>query len=376
MKCVLFYHAFTSCWNNGNAHFLRGILRELAARGHEVLALEPAGGWSRSNLEQEQGNLPAERFAQAFPDVTSVSYDAAFDHRAALDDADVVIMHEWTDPRLVAEIGAIRRAGGKFRLLFHDPHHPAVSAHADIAALPLEAYDAVLAFGETLRRRYEALGWGRRAFTWHEAADTTIFRPMPNITAKKDLVFIGNWGDGERTQELVEFLIEPSRRLDLTGTVHGVRYPEAAVALLRGARLHYTGWIANMDAPEVFARHRVTIHVPRRPYVETLPGIPTIRVFEALAAGIPLVSAPWDDIENLFRPGDDFLVARDGTEMTAHLRALVNEPDRAAALAAQGLARIRERHTCAHRVDELFAILAKIDGADLGPQPQGLEAVS
>lgn len=376
MRFVLYTHSLVSDWNHGNAHFLRGILRELAARGHDVLALEPAGGWSRSNLEQEQGNLPAERFAQAFPDLTSVSYDAAFDHRAALDGADVVIVHEWTDPRLVAEIGALRRAGGKFRLMFHDTHHRAVSAHADIAALPLEAYDAVLAFGEALRRRYEALGWGRRAFTWHEAADTTIFHPMPNITAKKDLVFIGNWGDGERAQELVEFLIEPARRLDLTGTVHGVRYPEAAVALLRGTRLHYTGWIANMDAPEAFARHRVTLHVPRRPYVETLPGIPTIRVFEALAAGIPLVSAPWDDIENLFRPGEDFLVARDGTEMTAHLRALVNEPDRAAALAAQGLARIRERHTCAHRVDELIAILAKIDGADLGPQPQGLEAVS
>jgi spore maturation protein CgeB len=43
-----------------------------------------------------------------------------------------------------------------------------------------------------------------------------------------------------------------------------------------------------------------------------LPGIPTIRVFEALACGIPLVSAPWDDAEGLFRPGEDFLVARDG----------------------------------------------------------------
>jgi spore maturation protein CgeB len=40
-----------------------------------------------------------------------------------------------------------------------------------------------------------------------------------------------------------------------------------------------------------------------------LPGIPTIRVFEALACGIPLVSAPWDDSEHLFRPGEDFLVA-------------------------------------------------------------------
>ena len=37
-----------SCWNHGNAHFLRGVLRELIARGHDVRAFEPANGWSRA----------------------------------------------------------------------------------------------------------------------------------------------------------------------------------------------------------------------------------------------------------------------------------------------------------------------------------------
>ncbi|MDT8266814.1 glycosyltransferase, partial [Roseomonas sp. DSM 102946] len=91
-----------------------------------------------------------------------------------------------------------------------------------------------------------------------------------------------------------------------------------------GAR--FRGWLPNARAPEVFARHLATVHVPRRFYVEMLPGIPTIRVFEALACGIPLVSAPWQDSEGLFRPGQDFLVARDGTEMTRHLAALCDDP--------------------------------------------------
>ena len=82
--------------------------------------------------------------------------------------------------------------------------------------------------------------------------------------------------------------------------MRGVRYPETALAALRGTSLHYGGWVANVDVPALFARHRMTIHVPRRPYVTALPGIPTIRVFEALACGIPLVSAPWHDEERLF----------------------------------------------------------------------------
>jgi spore maturation protein CgeB len=106
-----------------------------------------------------------------------------------------------------------------------------------------------------------------------------------------------------------------------------------------------------------FATHRVTVHVPRRPYVEHLHGIPTIRPFEAMACGIPLVSAPWEDAEGLFRAGDDYLVARDRHEMERHLRAVLEDSDLAAHLARNGRERILERHTCAHRVDELLAIV-------------------
>jgi spore maturation protein CgeB len=174
-----------------------------------------------------------------------------------------------------------------------------------------------------------------------------------------DLVWIGNWGDNERSAELREFLIEPVADLRLRATIHGVRYPDAAKARLRRAGIAYKGWLPNAEAPRAFARHFVTVHVPRRPYVRELPGIPTIRPFEALACGIPLVSAPWDDAERLFRPGD-FLWARDGEEMRAHLRALVADPAMRAEQARRGLETIQARHTCRHRVDELLTILDEL----------------
>jgi spore maturation protein CgeB len=211
-----------------------------------------------------------------------------------------------------------------------------------------------------LRERYLRAGWGARVFVWHEAADDTLFRPMPEIEATDDLIWIGNWGDDERSEEISSFLIQPAGRLGLTGIVHGVRYPATALAALRASGLAYGGWIANADVPKAFARHRVTMHIPRRPYVKALPGIPTIRVFEALACGIPLISAPWSDTEELFRPGRDFLFAKDGNKMTALLRQVINDRDLAQALAASGLETIEKRHTCRHRVDELFSILRQI----------------
>lgn len=374
MHIVLYTHSLVSDWNHGNAHFLRGILSELAARGHSTLALEPETGWSRTNLLKDQGDAPITLFARRFPDLRVATYGPDTDHEALVDGAGVVIVHEWTEPGIVALLGALRRRGAHFLLLFHDTHHRAVSETASLAALPIDGYDGVLAFGEALRERYIAHGWGRRVFTWHEAADTRLFRPLPPPDDRDDLVWIGNWGDDERAGELDAFLVGPARALGLTGTVHGVRYPPHALEAFQTTRLAYRGWLANALVPEVFARHRMTVHIPRGPYVTALPGIPTIRVFEALACGIPLVCAPWDDAEGLFAP-TDFLRARTGEEMRDHLLALSRDPALRDDLAASGLATIRARHTCAHRVDELLAILARCGQDAPTDQPSPAETV-
>ncbi|WP_105419158.1 glycosyltransferase [Neorhizobium sp. T25_27] len=359
MKFIFYTHSLISDWNHGNAHFLRGVMRDLIRRGHEAFALEPQDSWSRANLLKEQGPVAVQKFRETFPELTAQIYDGDFDHEAAIADADVIVVHEWTEPELVERIGRIRRNGGRFTLIFHDTHHRAVSAESDIAGLRLADYDAVLAFGETLRQRYLKAGWGRAVFAWHEAADDTLFHPRPEIARTGDLTWIGNWGDDERSAEIMEFLVRPAKALKLDATVRGVRYPEHALEELGQAGIAYGGWIANAEAPLAFARHKATVHIPRRPYVENLPGIPTIRVFEALACGIPLISAPWNDVENLFQPETDYLVARNGEQMTRLLRDVLSDPDLSESLTASGLATIRARHTCRHRVDELLFILSQ-----------------
>ncbi|MGE3293921.1 MAG: glycosyltransferase [Geminicoccaceae bacterium] len=359
MRIVLFCHSLASCWNHGNAHFLRGIARELTIGGHEVRAFEPADGWSRRNLVTDHGPAAADSWRSCYPELSSESYGGMPDLEHALDGADLVLVHEWNPPELVAAIGRHRRRGGDYVLLFHDTHHRAVSDPGAIRSFALEDYDGVLAFGACLRERYLAAGWADRVWTWHEAADTTVFRPQPASGITADLVWIGNWGDGERAEELGHYLIEPVRRLGLRADVHGVRYPESALPSLADADISFRGWLPNHEVPAVFASHAVTVHVPRRPYVEALPGIPTIRVFEALACGIPLVCAPWQDSEGLFPEGAFLRV--DGTEaMTRSLHAVLHDPDLRRGLITNGLTAIRDRHSCSHRVDELLSIFATI----------------
>lgn len=361
MRVAFFYHSIVSDWNHGNAHFLRGVARELIARGHTVSVFEPRDGWSRRNLTEQYGTKPIEEFRRVFPEVTSTLYDPEdFDVERTLDGVQLVLVHEWNDPRLVRRIGLVRARSRSFRLLFHDTHHRSATAPREMARYDLRHYDGVLAYGEILSRTYLERGWAENAWTWHEAADVRLFRPLLGRERAGDLAWIGNWGDGERTAELEEFLLEPARALGLSGSVFGVRYPDDAREAMARAGLPYRGWVANHRVPEIFARHAVTVHIPRRPYVEALPGIPTIRPFEALACGIPLVCSRWDDVEGLFTPGEDFLVAHDGDEMRVLLDRVLRDRELARHLAQHGRRTVLERHTCGHRVDELLAVAAEL----------------
>jgi spore maturation protein CgeB len=360
MKIVYFTHSLLSCWNHGNAHFLRGVLRALKSQGHQVMAFEPRHGWSLANLTRDHGEVAILPFRRAYPELASRFYDDTDDPAELCAGADLVIVHEWNDPALVRRIGELRRHGAPFTLLFHDTHHRAVSDPNAIRAFDLSFYDGVLAYGGSLAEVYRQWGWGNRVFVWHEAADVSVFHPPPEEDRRSGVVWIGNWGDGERSAEITNYLLRPSCKAGLDIDIYGVRYPRVAFDTLSSFGAVYHGWLANVAVPTVFAHHLVTVHVPRRFYVEALPGIPTIRVFEALACGIPLVSAPWNDAEGLFRTGSDYLVGRNEAEMTRHLLTLQEEPDLRVSLVRHGLETIRARHTCAHRAIELLKIVEHI----------------
>jgi spore maturation protein CgeB len=361
MRVVLLCHSLLSDWNHGNAHFLRGVMSELAARGHTIRVFEPRDAWSVENLVADHGEAPLAAFRAAYPMIDPVRYDRDhLDVARALDGADLVLVHEWNDPELVRRIGEHRASGGRYRLFFHDTHHRLVTDPEAIARFDLSGYDGVLAFGRALRDLYLSRGLTGRAFIWHEAADARVFYPRPP-RPRWDVVFIGNYGDGERAAELEEHFIGPVRDLRLSAAVFGVRWPAEARAALARAGIAYEGWSSNFRVPEIYARARLAVHVPRRPYAATLPGVPTIRPFEALACAMPLVSAPWEDREGLFTPRSDYVIAPDGAATRRALCALLDDPAAAAALASHGRATILARHTCAHRVDELLAIAKGLD---------------
>jgi spore maturation protein CgeB len=364
MKIVFFVHSIISDWNNGHAHFLRGLATALIRQGHEVLFCERTHNWSTENLVHDNGAVTIVKFARLFPQLCIETYQGGDHIIDEVDNltqgADLVIVHEFNEPETVGAASLLRNKRRDFVLLFHDTHHRAVSVPHQIARLNLAHYDGVLAFGKSLAEVYRARFDIQPVWVFHEAADVTIFHPLKD-DKYHDLVWIGNWGDDERSEEIRGYLIDSARLLKrLCFAVYGVRYPQDAIAALTDAGISYQDWTPNFHVPQVFAQAKMTIHLARNLYRHRLAGIPTIRPFEALACGIPLISAAWADREGLFRAGKDYLVAESPEEMRRTIARLAEDDDARARLAANGLETIRSHHTCDHRAQELIEIYSEL----------------
>lgn len=362
LRIRIFAHSLVSDWNHGNAHFLRGLSRALIRLGHEVRSYEELGAWSLSNLmkyETETAIAAVDEFRRIYPELDIHFYqnDSTFDpfFEDELKDIDLVLIHEWNEPWMVNKVLALREKYG-FRALFHDTHHRAYTRPAEILRFHLHKVDGVLAFGEAIRHIY-ADGFGvPRVWTFHEAADAEIFAPC-SASRNVDVLWIGNWGDDERTQELMEFLVRPAANLPSCKTVaYGVRYPEEVLQQLRTAGIEYRGYLPNLRTPAAYNESAISLHVPRRQYANGLSGIPTIRVFEALSCGVPLLCSPWSDAEGLFRPGQDYICVPDGVSMHGEIEHMLKDDRARRQLGENGRETILKHHTCTHRAEQLIGI--------------------
>ncbi len=264
-----FTHSLASCWNHGNAHFVRGVLRELVAprpRRHAPTSPKAAGAarissrdhGDRRRLDRFAGLSRAARRRASIPTRrTSTRCSGA---------RTLVIVHEWNDPALVAAIGRAPPRGGRYRLLFHDTHHRDGQRPRRRSALRPRRLRRRAGLRRGAGRGLPPLGLGATRLRLARGGRRPPFHP-PDIegAARRGLVWIGNWGDGERTRRAGGV---PARAGAATAglplDIYGVRYPAAAPRRcwpLRRAlsRLARRTPARRRSSPA----HLATVHVPR-----------------------------------------------------------------------------------------------------------------
>ncbi|MES2734666.1 MAG: glycosyltransferase [Bacteroidota bacterium] len=358
MNIVLFYQSLLSdTWSHGNTPFMRGVINELIIRGHSVKVLELENNSSLSNLLATHGEHALSSLQARYPILEARFYTIKkLDLTQELSKADMVIVHESNSPELVEALGNHRASHAYYRLLFHDTYHHSITHPKATASYNLTHYDGVLADCAVIRNIYLKERRAQKAWTWHKSADIRVFHPYPYTQKEGDLVWFGDWNEKEGLATLEEFFIRPVKELALKASIYGINYPDHVLEALEEAGIKYAGWIPNYEIPEVFAKFRIAMHLPAHSSVDAFLGIPSRLLLEALACGIPLVSSPWENCENLFSVGKDFLMAKNGREMTKLLVQILDDEHIGNRLVQHGLNTILKHHTCAHRVDSLLQI--------------------
>ncbi len=336
--------SITSSWGNGHATTYRGLLEALAARGHRILFLERDLEYYAQNRD-----LPSPPYART--ELYADLPDLARRFASAIAGADVVIVGSFVPEgaRVVAWVLANAR-GIK---AFYDIDTPITLAALEQGGAPYLAADQVPRFdlylsftaGPTLDRLERRFG-ARRARALCCSVDAREYRPVA-VPRRWDLGYLGTHDDA-RQPGLARLLLDPARRLGAGRfVVAGPQYP-ASIA-----------WPANVERIEhvspgahraFYAAQRFTLNVTR-PKMAEAGFSPSVRLFEAAACGVPVISDAWPGLDEFFVPGREILVASTAEDV---LRLLATTTDRERdAIGARARARVLAEHTGAHRAEAL-----------------------
>jgi glycosyltransferase involved in cell wall biosynthesis len=345
MKYIFLYKSMFNGYNFSQAHFIRGVAEQLIGLGHDVDVFVP---------ESPTEFMASEELASDDRNAFSLqirTYNLLhLKDSGLLDDADLVIVHHENKSELFDEVFALRK-NRRFKVFIHDSS----SNHFDLKDSKNRNYaelaDGVLVGAGYLISQYLAHTEQKHVFLWPNAVDSKVFFPSHETVPDMDFITLSNWNNGKKGEELMNYFINPAKKLNRLSTVVGVDYPAELVK--RNTHVDFKGFVPNIFVPKFMYRHKVFVHLPSKsPY--DISHKPSPGIFEAMACGIPVISAPWDDSDCLFEEGIDYVLAKDEREMEKKLKELVLDRQKALEIARNAMRAINRKHTCRHRVKDLL----------------------
>jgi spore maturation protein CgeB len=349
VKLTILGLSITSSWGNGHATTFRGLVREMARRGHEIVFLERDVPWYAAARDLPE---PPGCRTELYLDPVDLRRRFA----GVVAGADAVMVGSYVPDGI--EVGDWAATTARGVTAFYDIDTPvtltAVEAGRCEYLTPelMAVFDVYLSFaGGAVLDRLVALG-ARRAHALYCSVDTEAYFPEKR-SRPFDLGYMGTYSE-DRQPPLEALLLDPAR------TWRGGRFVVAGPQYPDTIR-----WPDNVERvshlpPECHRRfynsQRFTLNVTRADMVR-LGWSPSVRLFEAAACGVPIISDTWEGLDELLSPGEEILLS-DGPETTlSYLRDL--DEDRRCELGRRARERVLGEHTARHRARQLETYLTE-----------------
>jgi spore maturation protein CgeB len=345
MRIVIFGLSVTSSWGNGHATNFRGLMKALDAAGHDVLFLERDVPWYASNRD-----LPEPPWG------TTALYESLDELRVTWTDAvraaDAVIVGSYVPEGVAVGEWVTETAAGV--TAFYDIDTPVTLAKLDrrdfeyLAPHLIPRYRLYLSFtgGRTLERIERALG-SPRAVAFYCLVDPDA-HPRLDVDERWDLGYLGTYSD-DRQPALERLLVEPARRdPSLRCVVAGPQYPQDIAWPENVERIDH---LPPAEHAAFYAAQRFTVNVTRADMVRA-GWSPSVRLFEAAACGVPVISDRWEGLDAVFTAGEEIVIADSPDDVLAALGCTDRE-----AMAQRAYDRVLAEHTAERRAQQLVAEL-------------------
>jgi spore maturation protein CgeB len=349
MKIVFIGLSITSSWGNGHATTYRALVRALAKRGHKVSFLERDQPWYADNRDLHSINGVNIALYQNVEELR--------EHRETVRQAEAVILGSYVQQGIEIANWIFETARGV--VAFYDIDTPVTLAkleagdHEYIDRETIRRYDVYLSFTggptlKTLEKKYRA----RRAEPLYCSVEPEHYFPEKRAF-RWELGYLGTYS-ADRQPGLNSLLLTPATKFpERKFIVAGPQYPAEIQWPSNVSRVEH---LPPAEHRRFYNEQRFTLNLTRQA-MRKAGYSPSIRLFEAAACGVPIISDPWPGLETLFTPDEDILIAENSEQVAALLRE--TSPERSRAIGMRGRERILAEHTADHRARELERYLLR-----------------
>ena len=369
LSIVIIGLTITSSWGNGHATTYRGLVRELARLGHDVLFLERDVEWYASNRDMPK---PPYGVTELYDDTEDLKNRFS----EAVRDADMVIVGSYVPDGIAIGEWVVKTAGGG--TAFYDIDTPVTLAKLrrgqnDFLSRELIAqYQLYLSFtgGPTLRLLEREYG-SPKARPLYCSFDPEVYFPERE-ESRWSLGYMGTYSD-DRQPTVERLLLEPARRLPgKRFVVAGPQYPDSIAWPANVERISH---LPPSEHRRFYNSQQFTLNVTRQDMIAAGYS-PSVRLFEAAACGTPIISDDWKGLSELFVPGEEILIAESAEETMKFLQ--MDESERKE-IGRRARERVMREHTAAHRAAQLesyiFEVVSRNEGGERGTGPKRNEQV-
>lgn len=365
LKIVIFGLSITSSWGNGHATTYRALIKALAARGHQVTFLERDVPWY-----SEHRDLPDPPYCDT--ELYSSLREVPLRFGRLVADAHLVIMGSYVPDGAI--LGDWLTSHARGITAFYDIDTPVTMAklragNAEyLAPALIPRFDLYLSFsgGPVLARIEETYGC-RRAVPLYCAVDPEIHAPVA-VPVRATLGYLGTYSP-DRQPAVERLLLDPAHHLpDERFVIAGPQYPDG---IDWPANVEHIEHLPPAEHPAFYCGQSYTLNITRADMIET--GFsPSVRLFEAAACGVPIISDRWAGLDTIFAPSREILTVGNGAEVISLLTELPEERRRDIAEAARRC--VLQKHSARHRAEQLEAYYLEVK-AEKWPRPR-VEAVA